>query len=117
MFAKIPIEPNAIYTRQETAQLLGISLSTLKQLIRTGQLRVSQPIGLRRVLIRGAGILEMLDRSEKADFLVDDNTPKSTWSGNSKHSQANSKRPNQTPSRANLALSKKPMRASGGANR
>jgi Helix-turn-helix domain len=63
VFAKTPIEPNAVYTRQETAQLLGTSLSTLKQLIRSGQLQVSQPAGLRRVFIRGASILDMLDSS------------------------------------------------------
>lgn len=117
MFAKIPIEPNAIYTRQETAQLLGISLSTLKQLIRTGQLRVSQPMGLRRVLIRGAAILEMLARSEKTDLLVDAYTPESTWSRNSNPSQGPTARPKQIVSRAQMASSKKPMRASGGANR
>jgi hypothetical protein len=66
---KTPIEPNAIYTREESAHLLGISLSTLKLLIRTGQLKVSQPLGLRRVFIRGSSILEMLDASERIGWV------------------------------------------------
>jgi hypothetical protein len=57
------IEPNAIYSREETAHLLGISLTTLKQLVRAGHLVVSQPLGLRRVFIKGASILEMMDRT------------------------------------------------------
>lgn len=117
MFAKIPIEPNAIYTRQETAQLLGISLSTLKQLIRTGQLKVSQPLGLRRVLIRGTGILEMLDRSEKVGLMVTDTALDSVYSSHSINSQGNTIRPEQASTRAEPAPLKKPVRASGGANR
>jgi excisionase family DNA binding protein len=60
---KPTIEPNAIYSREEAAQILGISLSTLKRLIHSGQLRVSQPKGLRRIFIQGASILEMLEES------------------------------------------------------
>ncbi|MBI5651258.1 MAG: helix-turn-helix domain-containing protein [Chloroflexi bacterium] len=63
MSVKPVIEPNAIYSREETAHLLGISLTTLKQLIRAGHLVVSQPLGLRRVFIKGASILEMMDRT------------------------------------------------------
>jgi len=59
------IEPNAIYTREQAAQLLGTSLSTLKTLIRTGQLAVSQPVGMRRIFIRGACILDMLALTER----------------------------------------------------
>ena len=117
MFAKIPIEPNAIYTRQETAQLLGISLSTLKQLIRTGQLKVSQPLGLRRVLIRGTGILEMLYRSEKTDWMGNDPILDSAYSSHSINSQGNSLRPKQASTRAEMAAPRKSVRASGGANR
>jgi excisionase family DNA binding protein len=60
---KPTVEPNAIYSREEAAQILGISLSTLKRLIHSGQLRVSQPKGLRRIFIQGASILEMLEES------------------------------------------------------
>ncbi len=63
--SKSPIESNAVYTREEAAGLLGISLSTLKYLIRAGHLTVSQPPGLRRVFIKGSSILEMLDRTTK----------------------------------------------------
>ncbi len=58
------IDPNAVYSRQETARLLGISLSTLKKLIRDGHLRVSRPPGMRRIFIKGASILEMLEITE-----------------------------------------------------
>ena len=61
MSTKAPIHPNAVYSREEVAELLGISLSTLKRLIRSGQLAVSQPAGLRRVFIQGSSILQMLE--------------------------------------------------------
>lgn len=38
-------------------------MSTLKQIIRGGHLKVSQPKGIRRVFIKGASILEMLDQT------------------------------------------------------
>ena len=60
---KQPVEPNAIYSREETAQILGISLSTLKRLIHQGQLKVSRPAGLRRIFVKGSNILEMIDES------------------------------------------------------
>lgn len=60
---KLAVQPNAIYSREETANILGISLSTLKRLIYSGQLRVSRPTGLRRMFIKGSSILEMLDNS------------------------------------------------------
>ncbi|CAG0960938.1 MAG: helix-turn-helix domain-containing protein [Anaerolinea sp.] len=60
---KPSIEPQAIYSRQEAAQALGISLSTLKKLIDSGHLRVSQPEGIRRIFIRGESILAMLDQT------------------------------------------------------
>ena len=65
MSSKPVIELNAIYSREEAAQILGISLSTLKHLIRAGHLVVSQPPGIRRVFIRGSSILEMLDRTSR----------------------------------------------------
>lgn len=65
MFDRPVIEPNAIYTREQAAHILGTSLSTLKTLIRTGQLAVSQPAGMRRVFIRGACILDMLALTER----------------------------------------------------
>ena len=61
MQTKTPIHENAIYSREEAAEVLGISLSTLKRLIRSGQLTVSQPAGLRRVFIKGSSILAMLE--------------------------------------------------------
>lgn len=57
---KSRIEPGAIYSRQEAAEALGISLSTLKRLIKKGHLQVSKPQGMRRVFITGESILEML---------------------------------------------------------
>jgi len=55
------IESGAVYSRQEAAQALGISLSTLKRLVKNGYLRVSKPEGMRRVFITGESILTMLD--------------------------------------------------------
>ncbi len=55
------IEAGAVYSRQEAAAALGISLSTLKRMVRNGHLRVSKPEGMRRVFITGESILAMLD--------------------------------------------------------
>ena len=112
MFAKTPIEPNAIYTRGETAHILGISLSTLKLLVRTGQLRVSQPVGFRRVFIRGTSILEMIHQSERGSIWLDAPSLASA-AGNS---QEKLLRPKQISARTRH-LDKKPLRATGGANR
>jgi excisionase family DNA binding protein len=54
------IESGAVYSRQEAAEALGISLSTLKRLIKNGYLKVSKPHGMRRVFITGESILAML---------------------------------------------------------
>lgn len=58
------IEPNCVYSREEVAEILNISLSSVKRLIQTRRLRVSQPPGMRRVLILGQHILDLLDASE-----------------------------------------------------
>ena len=55
------IESGAVYSRQEAAAALGISLSTLKRMVKSGYLRVSKPEGMRRVFITGESILAMLD--------------------------------------------------------
>lgn len=60
---KRPIDAQAVYSRQEAAEALGVSLSTLKKLINAGYLRVSQPKGVRRVFIKGESILAMLDQT------------------------------------------------------
>ena len=61
--AKPRIEAGAVYSRQEAAEALGISLSTLKRLIKKGHLRVSKPAGMRRVFITGESILTMLNQT------------------------------------------------------
>ena len=61
--SKSAIEPNAVYSREETAQLLGVSLSTVKRMIAEGYLRTSKLNGGRRIFIRGASILTMLDKA------------------------------------------------------
>ncbi len=63
MSSKPIVDPNSVYSRAEAAHVLGVSLTTLKQLIRAGHLAVSRPEGIRRVFIKGASILEMLDRT------------------------------------------------------
>lgn len=55
------IEGGVVYSRQEAAEALGISLSTLKRLIKNGHLKVSKPNGMRRVFITGESILAMLE--------------------------------------------------------
>jgi hypothetical protein len=57
------IEDNAIYSRREASQALGVSLSTLKKLMDTGFLEVSRPPGMRRIFIKGSSILGMLERT------------------------------------------------------
>jgi excisionase family DNA binding protein len=57
------IEAGAVYSREEAADALGISLSTLKRLIKKGHLRVSKPDGMRRVFITGESILAMLENT------------------------------------------------------
>lgn len=61
---KLRIEPGAVYSRQEAAEALGISLSTLKRLIKKGHLQVSKPTGMRRVFITGESILSMLNSTQ-----------------------------------------------------
>ncbi|MFQ3536495.1 MAG: helix-turn-helix domain-containing protein [Aggregatilineales bacterium] len=58
------IEPNRVYSREEVAEILNVSLSTVKRLIAARRLRVSQPPGMRRVLILGQHILNLLAESE-----------------------------------------------------
>jgi excisionase family DNA binding protein len=58
------IEPNRVYSREEVAEILNVSLSTVKRLIRARRLRVSQPPGMRRVLILGQSVLDMIADTE-----------------------------------------------------
>ena len=64
MQAKPFVHENVVYSREEAADALGVSLSTLKRLITTGQLTASQPSGMRRVFIKGSSILQMLDNTK-----------------------------------------------------
>ncbi len=63
MSDKIAIVSSAVYSRQEAARALGISLSTLKRLIGNGHLRVSKPDGMRRIFITGESLLDMLSET------------------------------------------------------
>lgn len=60
---KPAIEANAVYSRREAAQALGVGLSTLKKLIDANYLEVSRPPGMRRMFIKGSSILAMLERT------------------------------------------------------
>jgi hypothetical protein len=51
------IRPEGSYSREEAAAALGVNLSTLKQLINAGYLRVKDATGSRRILIEGESIL------------------------------------------------------------
>ncbi len=57
------IKPDAVYSRKEVAQLLGISLSTVKRIIADGHLKVSKLNGMRRIFIKGSNIINMLEQS------------------------------------------------------
>jgi excisionase family DNA binding protein len=59
-----PIQSDAIYSREEAADLLGVSLSTIKRLIAAGQLEASRPDSIRRVFIKGSSILNMLEETK-----------------------------------------------------
>ena len=59
-----PINPDAVYSREEAAELLGVSLSTVKRLIAAGQLTASRPDSIRRIFIKGSSILQMLDETK-----------------------------------------------------
>lgn len=61
MIKREPITPDAIYSREEAAELLGVSLSTIKRLIAAGQLVASRPDSIRRIFIKGSSILKMLE--------------------------------------------------------
>ena len=69
MVSRQPIHPDAVYSREEAAELLGVSLSTVKRLIAAGQLEASRPDSIRRIFIKGSSIIRMLDdtriRSER----------------------------------------------------
>lgn len=59
-----PVELNRVYSRAEVAEILNVSLSTVKRAIAAGTLRASQPPGMRRVFITGQAIMEMLVTNE-----------------------------------------------------
>lgn len=59
-----PINPDSVYSREETADLLGVSLSTIKRLIAAGQLTASRPDSIRRIFIKGSSILQMLEETK-----------------------------------------------------
>lgn len=61
-----PIVPTRVYSRAEVAEILNVSLSTVKRLLASGQLRASQPPGLRRVFITGQAVLDMLEANAAA---------------------------------------------------
>ncbi len=69
-----PIEPNRVYSRAEVAEILNVSLSTVKRAIASGQIRASQPPGMRRVFITGQAILDMLASSEMKPRPYDETT-------------------------------------------
>ena len=59
-----PVVPTRVYSRNEVAEILNVSLSTVKRLLASGELRSSQPPGLRRVFITGQAILDMIEAHE-----------------------------------------------------
>ena len=63
MIKREPIDANAVYSREEAAELLGVSLSTVKRLIAAGQLTASRPDSIRRIFIKGSSILRMLEET------------------------------------------------------
>ena len=64
------IVPARVYSRAEVAEILNVSLSTVKALLASGQLRASQPPGLRHVFITGEAILDMLNSNQTVTTLT-----------------------------------------------
>jgi excisionase family DNA binding protein len=64
MIKRDPIHPESVYSREEAAELLGVSLSTVKRLIASGQLVASRPDSIRRIFIKGSSILQMLEETK-----------------------------------------------------
>ena len=64
MLKREPVHPDTIYSREEAAELLGVSLSTIKRLIAAGQLEASRPDSIRRVFIKGSSIIRMLEETK-----------------------------------------------------
>ena len=64
MLKREPVHPDTIYSREEAAELLGVSLSTIKRLIAAGQLEASRPDSIRRVFIKGSSIMRMLEETK-----------------------------------------------------
>ncbi len=58
-----PILPDAVYSCEDVARLIGVDIKTLKRLIASGDLSASRPGGAKRILIRGADIFAMLEKS------------------------------------------------------
>jgi excisionase family DNA binding protein len=63
MIKREPIQADTVYSREEAADLLGVSLSTIKRLIAAGQLEASRPDSIRRIFIKGSSILRMLEET------------------------------------------------------
>ena len=59
-----PIHPDAVYSREEAAEVLGVSLSTMKRLIAAGQIEASRPDSIRRIFIKGSSILRILEETK-----------------------------------------------------
>ena len=55
------IDVTRVYSREEAAEILGVSLSTLKRMIGNGELQVYRPNGQRRVMILGASLWRLFD--------------------------------------------------------
>lgn len=55
-------EENKLYTRQETAKYLNVSIRTVDRLIKNGELEVNR-IGLRNVRISETAIKDYLNKS------------------------------------------------------
>ena len=64
MIRREPIQADAVYSREEAAEILGVSLSTVKRLIAAGQLEASRPESIRRIFIKGSSILRMLEETK-----------------------------------------------------
>jgi excisionase family DNA binding protein len=59
-----PIHADAVYSREEAAEVLGVSLSTIKRLISSGELEASRPDSIRRIFIKGSSIIRMLEQTK-----------------------------------------------------
>jgi len=79
------IQPTRVYSREEAAEVLGVSLSTVKRLIAEGHLKPAPLPGMRRVVITGSSLLRMLGEEMTLDSQIAHSQPVTAFGRNGSH--------------------------------